>query len=109
MIRGSDGLDYEDLAARLLGEPAKTGRNNILRPDSPHSRLFKEAFRETYDRREEQGYPPIECHRSAYARACIIAGGTNKFATHRDDFAAATAYAYSALRGTSGVAIESVS
>lgn len=27
MIRGSDGLDYEDLNARLLGEPAKTMRN----------------------------------------------------------------------------------
>ena len=53
MIRGSDGLDYEDLAARLLGEPAKTARNQILRPDSPHSRRFKEAFRETYDHYEE--------------------------------------------------------
>ena len=71
MIRGSDGLDYEDLAARLLGEPAKTGRNNILHPDSPYSRLFKEAFRETYDHYEEQGYPPLECYRSAYAHACI--------------------------------------
>ena len=98
MIRGSDGLDYEDLAARLLGEPAKTGRNDILRPNSPHSRLFKEAFRETYDHYEEQGYPPLECHRAAYAQACISAA-------HRDDFAAATAYAYSALRGASGVAV----
>ena len=74
MIRGSDGLDYEDLAARLLGEPAKTGHNNILRPDSPHSRLFKEAFRETYDHYEEQGCPPLECYRSAYAQACASAG-----------------------------------
>ena len=86
MIRGSDGLDYEDLAARLLGEPAKTGRNNILRPDSPHSRLFKEAFRETYDHYEEQGYPPLECHRAAFAQACISAGskfgGGNDFGTH---------------------------
>ena len=73
MIRGSDGLDYEDLAARLLGEPAKTGRNNILRPDSPRSRPFKEAFRETYDHYEEQGYPPLECHRAAFAQACISA------------------------------------
>lgn len=72
MIRGSDGLDYEDLAARLLGEPAKTGRN-ILRPDSPHSRLFKEAFRETYDHYEEQGYLHLECYRSAYAHACAAA------------------------------------
>lgn len=72
MIRGSDGLDYEDLAARLLGEPAETGRNNILR--STRSRLFKEAFRETHDHYEEQGYPPLECYRSAYAHACIAAG-----------------------------------
>lgn len=71
MIRGSDGLDYEDLAARLLGEPAETARNQIL--SSTHSRLFKEAFRETYDHYEEQGYPPIECHRSAYAQARISA------------------------------------
>ena len=28
MIRASDGLDYEDLTARLLGQPAKTPRNN---------------------------------------------------------------------------------
>ena len=71
MIRGSDGLDYEDLAARLLGEPAKNRRNQILR--STHSRLFKEAFRETYDHYEEQGYPPLECHRAAFAQACISA------------------------------------
>ena len=89
MIRGSDGLDYEDLAARLLGEPAKNRRNEILGPDSPYSRLFKEAFRETYDRCEGQGYPPPECHRSAYAQACAAAGnaaaGWNDFgviATH---------------------------
>jgi hypothetical protein len=80
MIRGSDGLDYEDLAARLLGEPAKTGRNDILRPDSPHSRLFKEAFRETYDHYEEQGYPPLECYRSAYAQACISASNAAAYA-----------------------------
>lgn len=88
MIRGSDGLDYEDLAARLLGEPVKNRRNEILR--STHSRLFKEAFRETYDRCEGQGYPPPECHRSAYAQACITACSTDKF----DAYAYAYAYAY---------------
>lgn len=82
MIRGSDGLDYEDLNARLLGEPADTGRNRILGPGSPHSRPFKEAFRETYDHYEEQGYPPLECYRCAYAQACITAGSTNKFDAH---------------------------
>ena len=73
MIRGSDGLDYEDLAARLLGEPAKTSRNNILRPDSPYSQAFKDAFRETFDRHEAQGCSTLECHRAAFAQACISA------------------------------------
>lgn len=27
MIRASDGLDYEDLTARLIGQPAETPRN----------------------------------------------------------------------------------
>lgn len=80
MIRGSDGLDYEDLAARLLGEPAETGRNNILR--STHSCAFKEAFRETYDHYEGQGHPPLECYRSAYAQACIGAGSTDRLDAH---------------------------
>ena len=31
MIRGTDGLDYEDLTARLAGEPAKTRRNDNIR------------------------------------------------------------------------------
>ena len=73
MIRGSDGLDYEDLAARLLGEPAKTSRNDILRPDSPYSRLFKAAYSEAWDRHEAQGCSTLECHRGAYAQACISA------------------------------------
>lgn len=101
MIRGSDGLDYEDLNARLLGEPAETGRNNILRPDSPPSRLFKEAFRETYDHCEEQGYPPLECYRSAYAHACITAGSTNKFLDDRTDALLYSAILYNALIGSS--------
>lgn len=71
MIRGSDGLDYEDLAARLLGEPAKTGRNNVL--TAPYSQAFKDAFRETFDRHEAQGCSTLECRRAAFAQACIIA------------------------------------
>ena len=73
MIRGSDGLDYEDLAARLLGEPAKNRRNEILGPDSPYSQAFKGAFRETFDRHEAQGCSTPECHRAAFAQACISA------------------------------------
>ena len=30
MIRGSDGLDYENLTEKLLGNPAKTYRNGAL-------------------------------------------------------------------------------
>lgn len=30
MIRGSDGLDYENLTEKLLGNPAKTYRNAAL-------------------------------------------------------------------------------
>lgn len=30
MIRGSDGLDYENLTEKLLGNPAKTFRNSAL-------------------------------------------------------------------------------
>ena len=82
MIRGSDGLDYEDLAARLLGEPAKTGRNNIL--SSTHSAAFKAAFRETFDRHEAQSCSALECHRAAFAQACIVAGITNKFGGRND-------------------------
>ena len=89
MIRGSDGLDYEDLAARLLGEPAKTARNQIL--GSTYSQAFKDAFRETFDRHEAQGRSTLECHRAAFAHACTTACGTDKFDAH---YAYAYAYAY---------------
>ena len=62
MIRGSDGLDYEDLAA-------------------PYSQAFKDAFREIFDRHEAQGCSTLECHRAAFAQACTTAGSTNKFGT----------------------------
>lgn len=72
MIRGSDGLDYEDLAARLVGEPAKTSRNSIL--VGTFSDEFKAAYRETYDYHEEQGHTPLDCYRAAFAQACISTG-----------------------------------
>ena len=70
MIRGSDGLDYEDLAARLLGEPAKNRRNEILR--STHSAAFKAAYSEAWDRYKAEGYDELTCDRTAHAQACII-------------------------------------
>lgn len=85
MIRGSDGLDYEDLGARLLGEPADTGRNSVLGPGSHYDKAFKADYRETYDYHEEQGHTSLDCHRAAFAQACIGAG-IQPFGTQaRDD------------------------
>lgn len=46
MIRGSDGLDYEDLTQRLLGNPLPTHRNNQIRSleDRGKVRVFIEAY-----------------------------------------------------------------
>lgn len=87
MIRGSDGLDYEDLAARLVGEPAETSRNSIL--TGHYSRGFKDAYRETYDYHEAQGRTTLDRERAAFAQACIAAGD----GAH-DDRIAALAHTY---------------
>lgn len=50
MIRGSDGLDYEDLAHKLIGEPAKTHRNNSL-IELRGEEFFDKACQELFDRR----------------------------------------------------------
>ena len=71
MIRGSDGLDYEDLNARLIGEPAKTSRNRIL--VSTHSAAFKAAYSETWDHYKAEGHDELTCDRAAYTQACISA------------------------------------
>lgn len=54
MIRGSDGLEYEDLTARLLGEPAKTLRNGNIRAYRryPH-RYCEDAIRAYYEAFDE--------------------------------------------------------
>lgn len=69
MIRGSDGLDYEDLGTRLLGEPADTGRNKVLGPGSHHDEAFRADYREAYSHYEAEGYTPEVCHRSGFAQA----------------------------------------
>lgn len=74
MIRGSDGLDYEDLGARLVGEPAKTARNRVLGPSSSFDEAYKADYRETYDYYEGGGYDPETCHTSARAQADILRG-----------------------------------
>lgn len=85
MIRGSDGLDYEDLAARLVGEPAKTSRNSVL--VGTFGDEFKAAYRETYDYHEEQGHTSLDCHRAAFTQACITAADRA-----HDDWIAALAH-----------------
>ena len=67
MIRGSDGLDYEDLTAKLLGEPAETFRNLeaqwLRRKGHPEERVVKviahhDARGDYYDPRIEPLYYP---------------------------------------------------
>ena len=84
MIRGSDGLDYEDLGARLLGELAKTRRNRVLAPDAPYSEELKADYRETYDHYEAAGYAPDVCHLSARAQADLLEG--ERFERRRKEF-----------------------
>lgn len=50
MIRGTDGLDYEDLAARVRGEPARTALNSAIVKIrlAPHADECEAVFRQTY-------------------------------------------------------------
>ena len=54
MIRGSDGLDYENLTERLLGNPAGTYRNSALkelrRQGTPkdEQKLWTDAYEAEY-------------------------------------------------------------
>ena len=69
LIRGSDGLDYENLTARLLGEPAETHRNGFLL--SPLWGQDKEArgwYCEAYDAWQARGCSDTECDRAALIR-----------------------------------------
>lgn len=91
MIRGSDGLDYEDLTARLLGEPIKNRRNEILR--SAYSAAFKAAYSETWDHYKAEGRDELTCDRAAYAQACITAAAADA-AGSRDDQLDAYAYVH---------------
>jgi hypothetical protein len=51
LIRGSDGLDYENLTERLLGNPAKTHRNAWLQRfrREGRSEAFISAWTEAYE------------------------------------------------------------
>jgi len=57
MIRGSDGLDYEDLTQKLLSNPAKTQRNDwlIYHRQQGRSQAFLEAWDEGWESGEKSG------------------------------------------------------
>lgn len=52
MIRGSDGLDYENLTEKLLSNPAKTHRNSWVKRLDAQGRAKDERqlWIDTYDR-----------------------------------------------------------
>lgn len=84
MVRGSDGLDYEDLTARLLGQPLLNDRNRRIQTiRAQHSDVFLRHYLSIYEdwakelgpedgsdfyRHEEQA-----ARRAAYQHACIAA------------------------------------
>jgi len=80
MIRGTDGLDYEDLTAKLLGQPLKTPRNERIQALEGHSERFRREYLSIYDDWERHT-PDERCwkvaepyaHRAAYQHACIAA------------------------------------
>ena len=92
MLRGSDGLDYEDLAARLVGEPAKTRRNDILGPDSAYGAEFKSDYRDAYDHYAAKGHDDLTCHTSGWAQATFSA--QQRTARRREEVAAHLAQSY---------------
>lgn len=84
-IRGSDGLDYENLTERLVGNPLPTYRNNSLRAKHT-SRAPKEEVRvwvQAYDRayaklfQESQG-PGQATGRAALDRAALDWGACSE-------------------------------
>lgn len=57
MIRGSDGLDYEDLTEKLLGNPAKTRRNDwlVYHRQQGRSEAFLKVWNEGWEAGEDFG------------------------------------------------------
>lgn len=41
MIRGTDGLDYENITEKLLGNPADTPRNQYLQVEGPKDAAYR--------------------------------------------------------------------
>lgn len=83
MIRGSDGYEYEDLTARLVGRQASTAWNRDLRAchDGPCPEDEARAYVETYDREYSclapfHGY--TAAHNTAIDAARSVAKRTRK-------------------------------
>ena len=55
MIRGTDGLDYENLTEKLLGNPAKTRRNWFIQRLSTNKIYPREFILSRADFYEERG------------------------------------------------------
>lgn len=75
-IRGSDGLDYENLTERLVGNPLPTYRNNSLRAKHT-SRTPKEEVRvwvQAYD----HAYSKLSSKGQATSRAALDWGACSE-------------------------------
>lgn len=69
MIRATDGLDYEDITARLVGEPAETFRNKfLLGRAGSKDKDIRGWYLESYDAWQARGYGDHECDRAAVAQ-----------------------------------------
>ena len=75
MIRGSDGLDYENLTEKLLSNPAKTHRNAALQElrhqgtPKDEQKLWIDTYDAAYDRSQTQDVTADwdACHGANYA------------------------------------------
>ena len=96
MIRGSDGYEYEDLTARLVGRQASTVWNRDLRAchDGPCPEDEARAYTEAYDN-EYRCLAPCHGHTAAHNTALDAARGAAKRA-RREYFSRVRAYLYTA-------------
>ena len=96
MIRGSDGYEYEDLTARLVGRQASTVWNRDLRAchDGPCPEDEARAYTETYDN-EYRCLAPCHGHTAAHNTALEAARGAAKH-VRREYLSRIRAYLYTA-------------
>ena len=97
MIRGSDGLDYENLTEKLLSNPAKTRRNGALQElrhqgiPKDEQKLWIDAYDAAYDRSQTQDVTADwdACGQASYAlSAHRIAESDRRHAAKRYDLPA---------------------